>query len=120
VAGGAVAGLVRRTAEQDGRGVEVAVEQEPGATGKIAAAYIARELAGWNVRTVAPQGDKLTRAMPLLAQAESGHVAIVRAAWNAALLDELASFPGGPHDDQVDAAAHAFGRLCGGGSSVLI
>jgi predicted phage terminase large subunit-like protein len=121
VAGGAVAGLVKRVAEQDGRGVEVVVEQEPGATGKIAAAYLTRELAGWNVRTVAPQGDKVTRAMPLLAQAEAGNVAMLRAGWNAALLDELASFPGGAHDDQVDAASHAFNRLSsGGGSTVLI
>lgn len=120
VAGGQVAGLVKRTAEHDGRTVEVAVEQEPGATGKIAGAYLVRELAGWNVRPVAPTGDKLTRAMPLLAQAEAGNVAILRGGWNAAFLDELAGFPGGAHDDQVDAAAHAFNRLAGGGGSQLL
>jgi predicted phage terminase large subunit-like protein len=120
VAGGSVAALVKRTAEQDGRGVEVAVEEEPGATGKIAAAYIVRELAGWNVRGVSPRGDKLTRAMPLLAQAEAGNVAMVRAGWNAALLDELATFPGGAHDDQVDAAAHAFNLLAGASSGSCV
>jgi predicted phage terminase large subunit-like protein len=42
---------------------------------------------------------------------EAGHVAIVRAPWNRAFLEELRDFPGGTHDDQVDALARAFNTL---------
>jgi phage terminase large subunit-like protein len=34
-----------------------------------------------------------------------------RAAWNAAFMDELANFPHGRKDDQVDALARAFSLL---------
>ena len=33
---------------------------------------------------------------------------MLRAGWNAALIDELGSFPVGTHDDQVDALSLAF------------
>ncbi len=112
VAGGAIAGLVRRTAELDGRVVEIGVEQEPGSSGKVAVAYLTRELAGFNVRAISPAGrDKLTRAMPLLAQAEAGNVALLRGEWTRAWLDEATAFPEGEHDDQMDATAHAFNAL---------
>lgn len=112
VAGGAIAGLVRSTAEADGKDVEVGVEQEPGSSGKVAVAYLTRELAGFRVRAVSPGGrDKLTRAMPLLAQAEAGNVWLLRGEWNRAWLDEAAAFPEGEHDDQMDATAHAFNLL---------
>ena len=111
VAGGQVVGLVKAVAQQDGKGVSVAVEQEPGSSGKVASAYLVKELAGYAVKPIAVSRDKMTRAMPMLSQAEAGNVSMLRASWNAALLDELASFPNGEHDDQVDAAAHAFNQL---------
>jgi phage terminase large subunit-like protein len=40
---------------------------------------------------------------------------MLRGEWNAALLDELAAFPNGQHDDQVDACAGAFNGLTIGG-----
>jgi predicted phage terminase large subunit-like protein len=86
------------------------LEQEPGSSGKADAQAIARELAGCNVRIVAPSGDKVTRAKPLSAQAAVGNCAIVGAVWNLSFLDELESFPKG-HDDQVDAASGAFNQL---------
>jgi predicted phage terminase large subunit-like protein len=52
-------------------------------------------------------GSKITRAQPLAAAAEAGHVYLLRAHWNGALLDELAVFPNGEHDDQVDALSGA-------------
>lgn len=112
VAGGGIARLVRATAEADGKGVEIGLEQEPGSGGKVAVAYLTRELAGFTVRAVSPAGrDKLTRAMPFLAQAEAGNVRLLRGEWNRAWLDEAASFPQGEHDDQMDATAHAFNLL---------
>ena len=35
---------------------------------------------------------------------------MLKAPWNAALLDELAAFPAGAHDDMVDALALAFNQ----------
>lgn len=115
VAGGGVAALVKSTAAQDGHGVEIALEQEPGASGKIASAHLIRELAGYNVRSSPATGDKVTRAMPLLAQAEAHNVSLVRGEWTMAFLDELCNFPAGSHDDQVDASALAFNTLARSG-----
>ena len=42
---------------------------------------------------------------------EAGHLAIARAGWNRAFLDELRDFPHGTKDDQVDALARAFNTL---------
>lgn len=114
VAGGHVESLIRQTAATDGPSVEIALEQEPGASGKIAAAYFARALAGYQVHARPATGDKVTRAMPLLAQAEAGNVRLVAGEWVADWLDEVAAFPEGDHDDQVDATAHAFAALVSG------
>ena len=103
--------VIRRTAEQDGRGVEIWLEQEPGSAGKDSAAATLRALAGFNAHAAPVTGDKVTRALPFAAQAEAGNVALLRAAWNAAYLDELCAFPSGAHDDQVDASSGAFNRL---------
>lgn len=41
----------------------------------------------------------------------TGRVYLYRADWNSAFTAELAAFPDGPHDDQVDAACGAFNQL---------
>ena len=58
---------------------------------------------GISVRKFIPTGDKVARASALEPLFELGHVIITRASWNAPYLDELAAFPAGRHDDQVDA-----------------
>lgn len=111
VAGGQVMGLVRQTAALDGTATIIGLEQEPGSSGKVAVSFMTKELAGYPIRPIVPSRDKLTRALPLLAQAEAGNVTMLRANWNTAFLDELAAFPNGEHDDQMDAGAHAFNLL---------
>lgn len=111
IAGGSIEGLVRQTAQMDGHGVPIVMEQEPGSSGKIAASYLIKELSGYNVRAVPATGDKVTRAMPFLAQAEAGNVRLVRGHWVDAFLDEITTFPAGAHDDQVDAVSLAFNSL---------
>ena len=59
-------------------------------------------------------GDKVTRATPMSAQVCGGNAMIVRASWSDTFADELAGFPTGEADDQVDAAADAFAVLAGG------
>ena len=109
--------VIRQTAEADrqrSRKVITWVEQEPGSSGVESAASLVRLLAGFAVRSERVTGDKEIRAEPFAAQAEAGNVRMVRGPWNAKYLDELASFPAGAHDDQVDGSSGAFNKLAGG------
>src|SRR5262249_19132442 len=114
-----VENLVRQMAEQDGRGVAILMEQEPGSSGKSLVQRYATLLAGWPFSAQRVTGDKVTRASPFSSQVEAGRVFLVRAPWNAAFLDELEAFPhNGSHDDQVDAVSAAFNWLCQGPRTV--
>jgi predicted phage terminase large subunit-like protein len=103
--------LIRQTAELDGIEVSIIGEQEPGSSGKDQALAFIKLLSGFPVRCVPATGSKEVRADPLASQAQAGNVKIVRGTWNKPFLDELASFPRGTHDDQVDAASGAFNGL---------
>jgi predicted phage terminase large subunit-like protein len=103
--------IVATAGRDDGRRVKVALPQDPGQAGKAQAAYLTRRLMGWTVVARPETGAKATRAAPVASQCNVGNLAVVRAAWNRAFLEELADFPGGAHDDQVDALARAFAEL---------
>jgi len=105
---------IRNTAEQDGRGVTVCIEQDPGQSGVAEAGYHVRALAGWNVRTFPVTRSKVTRASPFSAQVEAGNVSLVRGAWNNPYLSVLEAFPDGAKDDDVDASSGAFNVLTSG------
>lgn len=101
--------LIRQTAELDGRGVEIWMEQEGGSSGVAAIDHYAREvLKGFAFRGVRSTGSKTERARPLSSAAQAGNVFLVRGTWASDFLDEAHAFPGGPHDDQVDAVSGAF------------
>lgn len=104
----AVETTLTTTARADGRGVRVSLPQDPGQAGKSQAEHLARLLAGFDVKTSRESGAKATRAAPLAAQVNSGNVAMVRAAWNRDLVEEMRGFPASRKDDQVDALARAF------------
>lgn len=55
--------------------------------------------------------DKLTRALAWLNLAEDGKLYLVRGAWIDEFVDEVAQFPHGRHDDQVDAVSIAVSML---------
>jgi predicted phage terminase large subunit-like protein len=74
---------------------------------------IVKFLAGFTVHTEMAKADKTTRADPFASQCEAGNVRVVRGPWNVVFRTELASFPHGSNDDQVDAASGAFSRLTG-------
>lgn len=90
---------------------QVVIEQEPGSGGKEAAEFTIKDLAGFSVVVDKPTGAKDVRARPLASQAGEGMVKLVDKEWCDILVDELASFPTGVHDDMVDASAAAFNRL---------
>lgn len=63
---------------------------------------------GYRVKELKPGGqDKFTRALPISARMESGHVYFMSGAhWLDEFERELLSFPNGKHKDQVDAFAY--------------
>lgn len=106
--------LIKQTAEMDKArygNVTIWIEQEGGSGGKDSANITIRGLAGHTVKAERSTGDKATRAMPFAAQCEAENVKLVSSAWNAAYLNELASFPYGTNDDQVDTSSLAFNKL---------
>ena len=109
----AVERVIVATASRDGRGCTISIPQDPGQAGKSQVRYFVSALAGYRVESSPETGDKATRATPLSSQFNGGNVALLRAGWNRIYLEELAAFPGGVKDDQVDASSRAFSELLG-------
>ena len=104
---------IKRMADQDGRSVNIRIEQEPGSSGVADANDIIKLLAGYKIKAIRSTGDKITRAEGISAQAEAGNVYIVKGVWNDDFLDEVENFyeKSSYHDDQVDAMSGAFNYL---------
>jgi predicted phage terminase large subunit-like protein len=105
--------IIKETAEADGRGVIVGIEQEPGSGGKESAQSTIKNLAGFVVYADRPTGDKIYRADPYSVQVNNGNIYLLRADWNKEFVDEHRFFPLSKYKDQVDAAAGAFNKLAG-------
>lgn len=103
--------LLRNTASQDGVNVRVRWEMEGGASGKRDNRYIATLLVGYDAQGRRPQGDKVTRARGLSAQALAGNVKLVRGPWNERWLTHMHGQPDLAHDDTMDASSGAFNEL---------
>ena len=106
-----VEAAIRAAAMTVGIGVPVGLPQDPGQAGRAQVAYLTRQLAGFRVVSSPETGAKETRAMPVASQVDAGNVALRRAYWNRDFVEELADFPNGRKDDQVDALARAFAML---------
>lgn len=106
---------IKQTAEMDGRGVVVHIEQEGGSAGVTVADHYRREvLKGFSMIAERPTGSKDVRALPFSAAAEAGNVFVVRGKWNADYLEELDNFLIMGHDDQVDGSTGACNALSKG------
>jgi predicted phage terminase large subunit-like protein len=66
-----------------------------------------RHLTRQAFRGVKVTADKMTRAAAWASRAEEGKVILVRGSWIPDFLDELAHFPNGRYDDQIDAVSVA-------------
>jgi predicted phage terminase large subunit-like protein len=86
------------------------VEKVPGLAVEVIA-NIVRDMAGFSVHTEMAKNDKETRADPFASQCEARNVRIMKGAWNIGFRNELAAFPHGANDDQVDATSGAFSKL---------
>jgi predicted phage terminase large subunit-like protein len=104
---------IKQTAELDKRlygRVRTYIEQPPG-LGKESTDAVVLLLSGYPVEADPVSKEKIERAEPVQGQARAGNVKIVKGAWDIpAFLNELAAFPNGKHDDQVDALSGAFNK----------
>jgi len=104
--------LIRQTAELDGHDVKIFKEEEPGSSGKDVIDYYSREvLKDFYFEGDRSTGSKVARATPLSSSAEAGNIKLVSGEWNEDFLAEFNRFPGGSHDDQVDATAGAYNKI---------
>lgn len=106
--------MVAATARRDGYECPIAMEQEPGSSGKtVVDQYRRGVLKGYQFRgiTTTGKGDKTVRAGPFSSACEARNVSIVSGPWVDEFLDELCAFPVVAHDDQADAAFGAFNYL---------
>lgn len=85
--------------------------------GKESAMISGRELVQFAPRFHPETKSKTERADHFAAAWQGGNVRLVRGAWNAAYIDELASFPDKDiNDDAVDASSGSFNKLVLGGA----
>jgi len=111
---GQVERTILQTAKADGKGCDIAIEQEPGSSGKaVIEHYQTKILSEFTMRGVKSTGSKLDRARPASAYAEGGHIILKQAAWNTDFLSEVSAFTGSNkiHDDQVDTLSGAYDIL---------
>jgi predicted phage terminase large subunit-like protein len=106
-----VRATVKTVAQADGYGTKIWIPKDPAQAGADQADSYIRMLSGYPVEAERMSGDKATRADAAASQANIGRLGMLRAPWNAAFVEELASFPRGVHDDQVDALSLAFSKL---------
>lgn len=99
---------ILNTASQDGTSCKIGLEQDPGQAGVQEVDLLIRMLAGYIALPYKVTSDKVTRASPISAMAESGNVKVLKAPWNEAFFKELENFPEGSHDDIVDALSGSF------------
>lgn len=109
---------VYASAEGDGHGVGIWMEQEPGSSGKIVITDYKKLLSGFVFTGEKATGPIEVRASPFLAACEAGNVYMVsddnlpaEKKWNKELKDEVNGFPDGEHDDQVTALALGYNKL---------
>lgn len=96
---------------QQGVRYRVRWEIEPGSAGKRESVRLVKLLAGLDARGVHPQGDKITRARGLAAQAEAGNVKLLSGTWNETWLHHMHHQPDHPHDDIMDGSSGGFNDL---------
>lgn len=101
--------LLKNTAEDDGPGVLIVLEQEPGSAGKNYIEMVQKHvLPEYMVKAVKPTGPKTVRANPLMAGMENGLVKALTGPYIKALRAEISAFPDGAHDDQIDSLSQAY------------
>lgn len=81
------------------------------ANGDAVISYLRREISG--LVAVDPRDSKLSRAYGVTPFCEAGNVEVWDAPWLHEWVEQMAAFPTGAHDDDVDATTQALDRLLG-------
>jgi predicted phage terminase large subunit-like protein len=107
---------IAATAQIDGTGVRIRMEQEPGASGKSMIDHYQRSVIfGFDFQGKPSLKKKILRWNPLSAMCEQGRVFLVKGAWNQDFIDELEGCKGEDEkNDQADAASGALEELAVG------
>lgn len=102
--------IMELTAQSDGPGVAIRMEQEPGSSGAIAVDSYARGIfKGYDFLGILSSGSKADRAKPAASAASQGRILIANTCRNIPdFFDEAELFPFGAHDDTVDGLSGAF------------
>ena len=108
---GDVKAAIRATCETDPDDTLTIIEHDPGQAGDAQAFDFVQFLAGFNVRTLRPQGDKMQRAKPASSQAEVGNLILVKGKWNAPFIREGEAFPDSEAKDQIDSLSGALNHI---------
>lgn len=69
--------LIKKTADEDGKGVSIGLPQDPGQAGKEEVSNLITLLNGFTISKFTETGDKVVRAYPVSAQVENGNVYFV-------------------------------------------
>lgn len=111
---GRVEGIIKQTALEDGIGVPIRIEKEPGSAGDFATRSFAKySLPGYDVRGVRSTGPKHVRANPLAAAVSNTLVHCRELLWAYDIFAELQAVGQGGHDDIQDALSGAHLSLTG-------
>jgi len=106
---------VRSVAQADGRSVPILIEQERSGSGSSTIAFYQKELAGFPVQGVRPEGSKETRAHPYSVLQQGGNIVLPSDPEDSAWVREWIVEHGGMmgdgrrprHDDQIDTGSYA-------------
>lgn len=110
--------FVRRVTEFDyqrwGKPYEIAIEQEPGASGLFVVQSYQRLLKGYRCSGFLSTGSKIARAKPVSGECQNGNVYMVIGPWNGPFFSQATAFPSvddETHDDFVDALSGAHNAI---------
>jgi predicted phage terminase large subunit-like protein len=99
------------TAYEDGKEVEIWMEQEPAGSGKTVINDYVKLLSSFTFRGQKEGGSKVLRASKVSATAGNGRIKLLRGHWNEPFLDEVEYFPDSKYKDQVDCLSGSFDKL---------
>ena len=105
--------MQKKTAIADGKRIKIRMEQEPGSSGIITTHHYKENVfPNFDFDGIRSSGSKVDRANPVSALAERGCIKVVRGCRNIdVFFKEAEGFPGGAHDDTVDAISGAISQL---------
>lgn len=103
--------MIKQTALRDGKAVKIILEGEKAGIIILQELLKDPELRGYQIKTVAPEMDKYSRALPFAARVDAERVFCAKGKWVRDWKDELSVFPLGEHDDQVDSSSGAYNEL---------